>query len=81
MVFRAFSTPFGWVQYKRGLSSPPVVLSAFQALVVGGLESAAESSLSGDDSETNTKGLIRATSSLQIHFSSSLNKFVKTKQE
>ncbi len=29
--------------------------------VVGGLESAAESSLSGDDSETNTKGLIRAT--------------------
>jgi hypothetical protein len=31
MVFRAFSTPFGWVQYKRGLSSPPVVLSAFQA--------------------------------------------------
>ena len=33
MVFRAFSTPFVFAQYKRGLSSPPVFLSAFQASV------------------------------------------------
>ena len=31
MVFRAFSTPFVFAQCKRGLSSPPVFLSAFQA--------------------------------------------------
>ena len=31
MVFRAFSTPSVWFQYKRGLSSPPVFFSAFQA--------------------------------------------------
>ena len=33
MVFRAFSTPFVWIQYKRGLSSLPVSSPAFQASV------------------------------------------------
>ena len=33
MVFHAFSIPFVWIQYKRGLSSPPVFSPAFQASV------------------------------------------------